>query len=82
MSERISVYATENTLRKLGDIQKQIEADLLLEVSASMAVCYCIQQEWARIFEQAQPAWYKEPAVQEVVARYAPKPHDNGGGEP
>ena len=82
MAMKLSVYLDDNTYRKLGDIQRVLERDVLTPFNVSKAVCYAILKVWqAEFVEALNPAsWSDEVRV--AVKKYAPVNNgDVGGGQ-
>jgi len=71
MAERISVYVDDNTMRKLEDIKRKLEAGMLAEVSVSRAVTYAIVKAWQVEFQSLiAPLTEQERAL---IEKYAPQ---------
>ena len=78
MAMKLSVYLDDNTYRKLGDIQRVLERDVLTPFNVSKAVCYAIQCAWQADFVDGRNC-YSDETVR-VVEKYAPAIAGGGNG--
>jgi len=70
-AKRISVYIDDNTMRKLEDLKRKLEAGMLAEVSVSRAVTYAIVKAWQVEFQSLiAPLTEQERAL---IEKYAPQ---------
>ena len=81
MAAKISVYLDDKTVYKLGDIKRMLDLSSLGTISISRAITYCILKTWQAEFVDSLNTANWSDEVRKAVAKYAPNPGGNGGGE-